>query len=94
MTTPAEDETTGAPITFEWLDVTVALPPLDDVDLDVLIQLETGRSAAAVRGIVGAGWAKLQADFERVHGRRPKVADLPSLLDAIGLAYGFKSAGE
>lgn len=94
MTTPAEAETTGEPITVDWNDVTIALPPLDDVDLDALIQLETGRAGAAARGIIGDAWPKLQADYVAAHGRRLKVADLASLLDAIATAYGFKSAGE
>lgn len=94
--TPAQAEAEeGGTTEIAWDGFTVEMPSsLNDIDLDALVALETGRSALALKSILGPAYSKLQADYKAKHGRGLKVGDLNSLLDVIAVHYGFKSAGE
>lgn len=88
----AEGETT---IDVEWEGINFQIPVVDELDIDALSAFETGRSATAAKGVLGdTTYLRVRREFEKNHGRTPKVKDLRGLMDVIAVAYGFKSLGE
>ena len=96
MSDAVQAEATGAEtITVDWAGVTVTLPARpDDWDLETLEAFEQGKAATAVRGVLGKSYDRTLAEFQKVNGRKPKVSDLESFMQAFASAYGFGSPGE
>jgi hypothetical protein len=96
MSDAVQAEATGADtITVEWDGVPVTLPAKpDDWDLETLEAFEQGKAATAVRGVLGSSYDSVLGAFQKRHGRKPKVRDLESFMQAFASAYGFESPGE
>lgn len=95
--TPAQIEAEETEtVDVEWEGITFTIPAsLDELDLDALAAFEAGKSAIAIRAVLGeTSYARMRREFQQSHGRAVKVKDMLGLLDKIAVTYGFKSAGE
>lgn len=86
MTDSPKDE--SKPTTVEWRGLTLSLPPINEMDLDVIEAFEDGKAVSAVRAAYGPDqWAQIKA-------KQPKVGDLEELAGMVAEALGFTSLGE
>ena len=79
----------GGTIDIEWRDHTFTVPAdLETVSVKTVLAFEEGRSATAIRGLLGA------AQWTEFMKTNPATTDLRDLFDAIGPAMGLGRAGE
>jgi len=92
--TPAQREADQDPtVEVDWDGVKITAPAVfDDLDLDAMEAFEQGKALACAKAIV-VDFDKKRREYEKVNGRRPKVRDLSSLMDALGSAWGFENQG-
>lgn len=89
--TPVQAEAEGTPIKIEWEGNTIDLPPsFDDMDVETIEALESGKVITGVKGILGAKrYDEILAKFKRDHGRKMTVRDFATLGDKVTEAYGL-----
>lgn len=92
--TPIEREVTDDR-TVDFKGIPVTFPgSAEDLGLDTVEAFENMKVVTAIRGTLGAGYEKLQADFKAKHGRPLQLRDLEELVDLVAVAYGFDRLGE
>lgn len=93
----AQNEAEGVEnVDLDWEGITITIPvSVDEWDIDTLEAFETGKAATGIRALIGsARYDAVKAEFAKAHGRKFKVKDAASLMDAVAVACGFKSAGD